>query len=71
MILSESEIVSVRFVRIEKHILVKDVRDFLVQILPKAPNLAHMLPIPYFFDFRRAPPGAAILAKSNYGRHPG
>ena len=42
---------------------------FLVQILPKAPNLAHILPKPYFFDFwwapRRTTPGAAILAKSN------
>ena len=45
------------------------VRDFFVQILPKAPNLAHMLPKPYFLDFwsapRRTTSGAAILAKSN------
>ena len=38
-------------------------RYCLAQILPKAPNLARMSPIPYFFDFwrvpRRAPSGAA------------
>jgi hypothetical protein len=32
-------------------LLVRAVRDFLVQILPKAPNLAQMLSIPYYFDF--------------------
>ena len=27
----------------------------LVQVLPKAPNLAHMSPMAYSFDFCRAP----------------
>ena len=49
--------------------IVRAVRDFLVHILPKAPNLDQMSPIPYLFDFwrapRKAPPGAAILGKSN------
>jgi hypothetical protein len=49
--------------------LVRAVGDFLVQILPKAPNLAQMLPIPYFFYFwwapRSTPPGTILLAKSN------
>jgi hypothetical protein len=43
--------------------------DCLVQILPKGPNLAQMLSIPYFFDFlwapRSTPPGTVLLPKSN------
>ena len=49
--------------------LIGALRDNLVQIVPKAPNLAQVLPMPYCFDFRRLPrqatDGAAILAKSN------
>ena len=50
-------------------LVVGALRDNLVQIVPKAPNLAQVLPMPYYFDFRRLPrraiDGAAILAKSN------
>ena len=31
--------------------VVRDIREYLVQILPKAPNLAHIFLIPYYFDF--------------------
>ena len=47
--------------------VVEELREYVVQILAKAPNLAEMLSMPYLLNLCRAPrqmtPGDDILAK--------